>query len=71
MLHASTYLVGELEEMTIGKLPFIDMENLRNILKERFEYDLGNTERTILVGDTLTTNILFGNLNNMATIYCN
>ena len=38
-------------------------------MDQKYEYDISNPEKIVVVGDRLTTDILFGNINNMATIW--
>ena len=37
--------------------------------KEEFDQDLGDTSKIVMIGDRLTTDVFFGNDNNMATVY--
>ena len=40
-------------------------------MKKTYNYDMGSPEKIVIVSDSLTTDIMFGNLNNMATVWCN
>ena len=48
--------------------PF-NIENFRNVLKTKHDYELGCTEKIVKIGDWITTDILFGKLNNMVSIW--
>jgi len=36
---------------------------------DKFNYDLSDTENTVMIGNRFWEDILFGNLNNMKTVY--
>ena len=46
-----------------------NFEKLRDHCKTELKYEFSSPENMVLIGDTLTTDILFGNLNNMSTIW--
>lgn len=48
--------------------PF-NFNKIKNLAKKRYNYDLGNPEKMVMVGDRLTSDVMFGNINRMATVY--
>ena len=52
-----------------GEYTAFEYEKIRDFaLQENNEFDISNTEKIVILGDLLTTDILFGNLNNMVTV---
>ena len=42
---------------------------MRDYIKEWHGLDFSEPEKIVLVGNSITTDILFGNLNNMVTVW--
>ena len=62
--------IGEIDQKDIGLLPF-NWEEVIDFFKEEFSYDMSKSDKIVMIGETLTTDIMFGNLNKMATIWIN
>ena len=43
-------------------------EKLQEKVKKQYNQDLINTEKIVMVGDELLTDIMFGNINQMVTV---
>ena len=52
----------------VGEKPFC-YEKLVEVLNKEYNYDLGDPTKCVMIGDKLTSDILFGNMNGMASIY--
>ena len=52
----------------VGSRPF-NFEKLAQVAKDEFNFDMSKPEKIVMVGDQLTSDILFGNLNGMATVW--
>ena len=55
---------------SIEQDPF-DFTNIRDYLKETYEQDISDSKNIVMVGDQLTSDILFGNSNEMTTVWVN
>ena len=48
---------------------FFCFDNFVKKLKKDHNYEFTEPNRTVMVGDRLATDMVFGNLNNMHTVY--
>ena len=46
------------------------MKKLKSFVKKKYKFDMSDIETIAMVGDTLTTEVLFGNENKMPTVWC-
>ena len=44
-------------------------DKLVKMAKKKYDYDMGDPEKIVMIGDELCTDIAFGNLNKMTTIF--
>jgi len=44
-------------------------EEMKEVAKKEFDYDLGDPSKIVMFGDELTTDIMFGNMNKMLTVW--
>jgi len=42
---------------------------MKEVAKKEFDYDLGDPSKIVMIGDELTTDIMFGNMNKMLTVW--
>ena len=54
----------------MGTLPF-NFEKLKEYVEIEFDDEMQNLDKTVIIGDSLTRDIMFGNMNNMCTIWIN
>ena len=59
---------GFIHNGRVGSRPF-NFEKLAQVAKDEFNFDMSKPEKIVMVGDQLTSDILFGNLNGMATVW--
>ena len=47
----------------------MDRDKLKNLAIEEPNYDMSKLDKTVYIGDQLTTDILWGNINGMTTVW--
>ena len=55
----------------MGRRPF-NWEQFKKVAESKdHEFDMSKPEKIVMVGDMLTTDVIFGNLNKMSTVWVN
>ena len=68
MFERKIYLKNFVHSGFIDQRPF-NFQDLKDYIKEDLEVELNEPEKYVMIGDQLTTDVLFGNLNKMATVW--
>ena len=61
-------MTGELHDWNIGERPFC-WDKMIEYIKSFYEEDIGDPKKIVIIGADLTKDVMFGNLNNMQTIW--